>query len=499
MPTARCSRATLSCPIVDLWQRWFLATSQLRVDIRQESLASVNDPIACGRIPHRILPVTNSMLLCLSIAVFNLALGFALAVYLKRQQSVAAPVAEEEESEESASVEEVEDEDFEEPDHDSTPGPECVPTKWTETLFSEAIASETLVEASIHILRLRAKEFLDETIELTVSQAAIKNEDQSIAAGEVQARLNEGATKWMEFLQSVQVVMDKYAGQFGKLGEVQVHLDTILNAHLLGLNATVEKIKAANLGADFDVASNTITEALREVIKKLAEFLDYVDEMFAQLIACEERFDQVDPGLLLDTETNLLNRCGLEQTLHEWRTNASGVVSAICFEIDDFPILSHFEDIFIGDRLVQALARVLDTNVRKNRGFDRLARFSYGRIFLLLGDTEASTACFPAERLRSIIGLSHFNYGRSEMQLTVSCVACEITDCETLDDVNELLEAGFAEARAESEDANAPSGNVTVAYIDQEYKRLPATLDPVRTTDVEIDVRQAETPQMQEA
>ena len=424
------------------------------------------------------------MLLFLTIALINLALGFAIGMLLKRrldQLALQSPEVAEETQE--APTNDGAEEDGATLQPTPTAGPESAPEKWTEILFQEAIAPNSLLEAAVHVLRLKAAEHLEESIELTRELANHREDENAVEAAEIPRRDVTTSQAWLNMLNEAQGVLEQQFGKFGDLAEIQIMIDTAITAHASEMNARLEQAKAINFGTDFREAYDATAENLRSGISAVTSFQDYLDEIFAELIIAEDRLDEVDAGLRIDASTNLLNRCGIEQAIRQYQKQDDPQLSGVCFEIDQFAQLSHYHDIYIGDRLLKTLARVLDENIRKSRGFDRLAKLSQGRLFLLLGETDVNQAGHPAERIRKLVSSAQFKYGRVDMKLSISAVITEFRRNDRLENVLGRVDQGFQEALAQD-------GNLTVVYRSGKYDPITPNDDPVRKLEIEIDERE---------
>lgn len=429
----------------------------------------------------------------LLLSIVNLALGFVGAFLLeKRRQKFLLATAEPDSTAEESEAPKEEVEESDEPEEPEElgeeiigAGPDNLPVEWRTLLDQEGIAPQTLLEGAVHTLRVRSAKHLANQVDLTRSIAELKDEEQAIEAAKIPKKQKTNGEDWGEFLESLQTKLEEFFGKFGRLAEIQVGLDTAVNAHINEIKAIGKSLDDINFGTDYRSAHESAAEALRSEINAVTGLRDYLDEVFASIIDLEGRIETVDQAMLIDQETSIYNRAGLDFLLHQFRKQyeAASPLSFACFEIDQFDSIGHFNDLYIGDRLLQTVARVFDENVRKARGFDRLVRLPQGRILLVLGDTELNWAAVPAERIRSIVEHARFRYGRVEMRLSVSGVLSELRDRETIDDVLRRLDQGLLEARE-------GDGNSTATYKSGSFEPAAAYEDPVRQMEVEIDERE---------
>jgi diguanylate cyclase (GGDEF)-like protein len=122
-----------------------------------------------------------------------------------------------------------------------------------------------------------------------------------------------------------------------------------------------------------------------------------------------------------------------------------------------------------GDRLLTAIAEVLKTALR---GTDNCARYGGDEFIALLPEADAITALDAAERIRTGVAHTSFDFGGQRVQCTVSVgIASFPADAATLDDL--LAAADRALYRAKNEGRNRivmaqPATPVAVAKTNPE-------------------------------
>jgi diguanylate cyclase (GGDEF)-like protein len=125
----------------------------------------------------------------------------------------------------------------------------------------------------------------------------------------------------------------------------------------------------------------------------------------------------------LDYLTGIPNRIGAEALFDSWLRedpSRSRPFSAALVNVDRFARINQRLGTRGGDRAIAALSRVLADLIRKDRGFDRLAR-TVGESFLLLfGDTGPHSALTALERVRQTIEATTFDDEGAQFDLTIS-------------------------------------------------------------------------------
>jgi diguanylate cyclase (GGDEF)-like protein len=124
---------------------------------------------------------------------------------------------------------------------------------------------------------------------------------------------------------------------------------------------------------------------------------------------------------LVDPQTGLSNRLGLEGIQRGWRQETPGIDRPWCIavvDIDGFTELNQRLGAAACDALLTAFGRMLDDLLRKDRGFDRIGRHRGDSFVLFLGDTDADDGVNAAERIRQNVESSAFALPAEEIEVT---------------------------------------------------------------------------------
>ena len=121
-----------------------------------------------------------------------------------------------------------------------------------------------------------------------------------------------------------------------------------------------------------------------------------------------------------DSLTGLLNRRGMGEYLQRAHDNAQqhGIGYAlVLFDLDHFKLINDGFGHAAGDAVLQQVAHLLQTRVRKE---DQVARWGGEEFLVLLPDSSLETAHATAEKLRDLISHTRMSVGGSELRLTAS-------------------------------------------------------------------------------
>jgi diguanylate cyclase (GGDEF)-like protein len=120
-------------------------------------------------------------------------------------------------------------------------------------------------------------------------------------------------------------------------------------------------------------------------------------------IAEQSFFDEIFRLATTDSLTGLLNKASITRTLSEEIADAARCrrwISIILMDLDGFKSMNDLNGHLAGDRVLQCVAGILQTAIRKR---DKAGRFGGDEFLILLPETGAKGALQVAERIRKAI------------------------------------------------------------------------------------------------
>jgi len=392
----------------------------------------------------------------LAVAVFNLALGFAVAVYLGKHKAapqvvnyesfgdlfppqtpatdaVAAPQPSavepaKEPVEETAEETIAPPEEFPAAEAESEPleeAPEWPPQAELEDLEA------TLVRLSDDVAAHQQKVLELET-ELRRNLQQPRPEPVSACLG----RLEEAVEQYV-------VDRNKHHRRFGELCGGSAALAPLADRVQTAMNRQDKDVTALrNAIADFDPEVNLAEgcQFLHGRTLRLQEgnhsLRDTLGKTMAELLRHDEKSDATDFEAYRDEATGLPGRAALELWLHRHRQTdeqRAAPLSSVVIDVDLFGRLNEEYGCEVGDRVLRALADL----VRQQTSEPAMAfRYAGQRFGLLLPETPAESAIKAAERLRQTVEEIRFTHGEQEFRMALSC---GVTQAKPDDSVESLL------------------------------------------------------------
>jgi diguanylate cyclase (GGDEF)-like protein len=141
------------------------------------------------------------------------------------------------------------------------------------------------------------------------------------------------------------------------------------------------------------------------------------------------KLDTLPETVQNDLATGKNNRIGLELLLTTWWADdrdRTRPLSAILVDVDRFGRINQRLGTHCGDYLLTAMAELIDQDIVKDSGFERLVRIAGDKFLILQGDIGPHQALTTAERLRQSVEASTFEAEGVEFELTISCGVVEV-------------------------------------------------------------------------
>lgn len=153
-----------------------------------------------------------------------------------------------------------------------------------------------------------------------------------------------------------------------------------------------------------------------------------------------------------DPLTGLYNRAAYVQALEKaWMNWQQNKVSStmLVWDIDHFKMINDRHGHSAGDKVLQSVAKKLETGVRKG---DMLARFGGEEFVMLLVDKSLEEGAQLAERIRKLISITEFTYKNQPLHVTISCGVASFVDKDTPTTLFERADKALYKAKQSGRD-----------------------------------------------
>lgn len=310
---------------------------------------------------------------------------------------------------------------------------EELPAAWFEIL-KDVEHCQSFVEASAQVLRLEVGRY----------RAALVAIDDRVRASRPTATANDLAMllrdlkllnlDWLQRqVEAAGVLVDRNT-QSGKLAEVAASMEQVLLHQAAQIETTCSNLDYLDFTSDVDAGARRLIFEISKLLELAHGLRDRMQEALLAILAEEGRLGTVDKPLQTDPLTGLPNRCGLESVLFRWWQDDPGrkrLASIGLFDVDRMGRINEQHGVAAADRLFAALVQLLQSCLRKNRGYDILTRFDGQRLAVFAGDTGPQNAAAFVERLRRTVERSTFDYAGEPLELTLTCAVTEVLPGDT--------------------------------------------------------------------
>lgn len=208
------------------------------------------------------------------------------------------------------------------------------------------------------------------------------------------------------------------------------------------------------------LATAKAAEAVRDTLEDLRDDTGKMRAMTAELAArlkasteevsaLTQNLQRAENQALLDALTGLRNRRGFELAANELQIQHGGMggIAIMMIDIDHFKAVNDEHGHVLGDRVLRAVAHVLNTNIK---GRDVAARYGGEEFAVLLPDTSLSGAEILAKQIRALVASGRIkrSNGRGTIgQVTISIGVAVARQSETLEQLLERADAALYSAK----------------------------------------------------
>ena len=203
---------------------------------------------------------------------------------------------------------------------------------------------------------------------------------------------------------------------------------------------------------------NAREAALTEQLKDMQNRLDHMEKLAKEAqVAIEEQRKKA----MHDALTGLPNREAYQERLQQEQQRLKrygGSLSMMVCDIDFFKRINDSYGHLAGDKVLKIIAKALQRNLRDT---DFIARFGGEEFVTLMPETNAQEAMQVAEKLRTKIEQSPFNFRKEPVRITMSFGISEFSQNEKADTVFERADKALYKAKENGRNQVQVAGDAT--------------------------------------
>ena len=365
------------------------------------------------------------------VALLNVALGFALAVWLGRERRL---------EDELEIISALGQQDPREVMERNTPLPptdasrcSAVPTAWLDLLTD--LGKRDAFLATVHdVFSLNYVAYREKLVGIDAAVRRHRHGEADRSIGDVVADLQAINEDWAREKSNALDRLSETDAPTGDLAGVRHELEMVLEQQAAQIETVSSNLSSLDLAADVSDGCRRLLGELGKLFAMVHDVRDSIFDAFTQVIVHEKQLETLEQKLLVDSSTGLYGRTGFEAVTWEWWQDdptRQRQVSIAMLDVDNFVDLNERFGPIVGDQLLFALAQLLRNAIRDERGYDVATRISGQRFVLFFGDTGARNAVTAMERIRRIVEESEVQMGATKIRLKVNAGVTPILQSDT--------------------------------------------------------------------
>ncbi len=217
-------------------------------------------------------------------------------------------------------------------------------------------------------------------------------------------------------------IQDLLQGVSSTIGHLRGHAskyDTSLQQHRQSLEkmATIEDLR--------DLERQLLSE-VKSVQSANEQYRHQLDDANRKVDEQQEELGRLQSAVVMDFLTEVPNRRALDDRMEEMMGRAhryGNTFSIIVFDIDHFKAINDTQGHAAGDRILKAVAHLLDSHKRSS---DYLARYGGEEFVLLLPETTVDNAERLANKTRERVAEAKFSFQKEKVHVTLSAGVGEL-------------------------------------------------------------------------
>ena len=236
-------------------------------------------------------------------------------------------------------------------------------------------------------------------------------------------------------------------------------LDSAVKAEVSGLATSIQDaVELDELKREVQVRLEQISKHMdayrqdgerqhREAKKKMAVLNERLHGFEAEATALRSRIQEQRERALVDSLTGVANRLAFDERFEmeyqRW-TRFQEPVSILLWDIDSFKKINDTYGHKAGDRVLEAIAKLLASQIRE---VDFIARYGGEEFVIIAPGADAKAALGLAEKLRSKVEARPFHHAGTPVAVTVSCGIAEFKEYQNAEAVFEAADKRLYQAK----------------------------------------------------
>jgi diguanylate cyclase len=259
--------------------------------------------------------------------------------------------------------------------------------------------------------------------------------------------LMEATNDYLDHRQQVQQGFEDLHDQHPQLNAVNDELQSAIEQQDLEIKKTATAIENFDYEGPVEDGRQAMVGQTSKLLDSSHRLSDTLDQAMVEVARSENGVENSPPSVRVDRLTGVLSRAGFEAILAQWwqaDPQHTRPMSVATIDLDEFAQINEQFGHRLGDELLRAVGQLLEA---ERRGEIAIARFSGQRFFLMFPDADLRSATNTVERIRQMIEITVVEHQQAEIRLTVSCGVTEAAAADTSEILFARAEATLREAK----------------------------------------------------
>ncbi|HZL88482.1 MAG TPA: GGDEF domain-containing protein [Pirellulaceae bacterium] len=379
------------------------------------------------------------LLFVLIVGIFNIALGYGLAVFLAARSPIGEPPLPSESNawppvQNSFKIPVARDAQPipQSPKHEDVPctvpdrqppappaasierlSPATIdelPQSWRMLLDEEQFPASGFVDALARVLRLQLAKYRQPL--LAAEARARLEQDSPEALEQLVADIRFLHQEWMGKLLQGAEMLHARRGRLGDAAQSGARLENLLSDHAARMEMLDCRIGAVDIQTDFALGCRKLLAELLKLTAAVHLLRDDLTAALADILTPQKILPELPESLRLDPLTRCFNRLGLA-TLAEQPSEDSCSRQAILIALEHFGKINERFGTQVGDLTLKAFIHLVDGLLKGARATAEIARLTGVTFLLLIDDITSEQAISLAEHLRQSLERAAFDHCRT--------------------------------------------------------------------------------------
>lgn len=327
---------------------------------------------------------------------------------------------------------------------------------WIEKLSSESVVAKSMAEASSQVLRLEVGRYRENLVAWEDKISSYSDADFAEKIREAIANIVKLNEEWLKIQSEAVGALSSQSAKLDTFREISERLEEVLLGQTSQIESTANNLLQLRTTDSPAALRVSVVRELHRLIDLSHLLRDAIQRALLSIIIAEQRVERVEKKLATDAQTQLLSPIGLEAVFEQWKQadpsrqkpTAIGLLG-----LDQFRNINETEGTRWADALLTAVAQLCAETIRKDRGFDRIARINGDTFAVFYGDTSIRTCVAAMERVRQTLQQSTFSLNGRSISLKGTCAAAAQVRSESLSQTLDRAVAALRVAKAKAREA----------------------------------------------